>query len=82
VGFLQVTGDPVREVVISEGKPAIYTMQEDSGFFEQVGNNTRYIIHPEEILADNFSYAVLGKTGLPNQEIVEEMKGMMQKERR
>jgi len=30
------------------------------GFFEQVGKNTNYIIHPEEILADNFALAVSG----------------------
>jgi hypothetical protein len=26
-----------------------------SNFYDQVGNNTGYIMHPEEILADNFS---------------------------
>jgi hypothetical protein len=31
-----------------------------SGFYEQIGRNTRYIIHPEEILADNFAMLVLG----------------------
>jgi len=30
------------------------------GFFEQVGRNTGYLIHPEEILADNFVLVVLG----------------------
>jgi hypothetical protein len=30
------------------------------GFFDQVGRNTRYLIHPEEILADNFVLVVLG----------------------
>jgi hypothetical protein len=33
-----------------------------SGFFEQIGKNTQYIIHPEEILADNFALMVLGET--------------------
>jgi hypothetical protein len=27
-------------------------------FYEQVGNNTTYVIHPEEILADNFAQVV------------------------
>lgn len=30
------------------------------GFFDQVGRNTHYLIHPEEILADNFVLVVLG----------------------
>jgi len=32
-----------------------------SGFFEQVGSNTQYIIHPEELLADNFAQIVVGE---------------------
>jgi len=31
-----------------------------TGFMEQVGNNTEYLIHPEEIIADNFVLIVLG----------------------
>lgn len=35
-------------------------VNEVTGFFEQVGENTEYVIHPEEILADNFVRLVLG----------------------
>lgn len=28
--------------------------EEAAGFFDQIGRNTQYIIHPEEVLADNF----------------------------
>ncbi|GAG94488.1 unnamed protein product, partial [marine sediment metagenome] len=31
-------------------------------FWEQVGLNTKYISHPEEILADNFAYLMLEST--------------------
>ena len=31
------------------------TTAELEGFYEQVGRNTGYVIHPEEILADNFA---------------------------
>lgn len=34
-------------------------LQQVKGFFEQVGQNTQYVIHPEEILADNFALLVL-----------------------
>ena len=30
------------------------------GFLEQVGRNTNYIIHAEEILASNFEWLVVG----------------------
>jgi hypothetical protein len=41
-------------------------VNEVQGYFEQVGRNTGYIIHPEEILADNFAFAVVEKPGLPD----------------
>ncbi len=48
-------------------------LNEVSGFFEQVGRNTRYIIHPEEILADNFSLLVLGESAVPSPEILQKL---------
>jgi hypothetical protein len=48
-----------------------------SGFYEQIGNNTQYIIHPEEILADNFAFLVLGRPNLPSPEIIEKMKRIL-----
>ena len=52
-------------------------MQQISGFFEQVGRNTRYIIHPEEILADNLTLLVLQKRNLASPEVVEKMKTIL-----
>jgi len=48
-----------------------------SGFFEQVGRNTGYIIHPEEILADNFVLLVRQKSDIPSPAIVTEMGKIM-----
>lgn len=47
-----------------------------SGFFEQVGRNTSYIIHPEEILADNFALLVLRGVG-PSPEVLEKIKAVL-----
>ena len=44
-----------------------------TGFFEQVGRNTQYIIHPEEILADNFALLVLEQHGVPSPAIISKM---------
>lgn len=71
IGFLCLKGDKVKTVEYEDGQPVIYTFPQVSGFFEQVGRNTQYIIHPEEILADNFHYALLGKADLANPELVE-----------
>jgi len=38
---------------------------EVQGFFEQVGRNTDYIIHPEEILADNFALLFVESSPAP-----------------
>jgi hypothetical protein len=35
-------------------EPRLVGMRQVSGYLEQVGKNTDYIIHPEEILAENF----------------------------
>ena len=77
IGFLSLIGEGIKEIEYKDGKPVIYSFQEVSGFYEQVGKNTQYIIHPEEILADNFTYVLLGKEGLPSPEIGEKMKLQM-----
>ena len=72
-GFLQLSDEDLTPVMTDEG-PLIHSLQEVGGFFEQVGKNTQYIIHPEEILADNFSMLILGKAGLPDADLLEKIK--------
>jgi hypothetical protein len=74
VGFMSLRGDSIKTVDYKDNEPVIYTFKQVTGFFEQVGKNTQYIIHPEEILADNFAFAILNKSGLPNPEIVDAIK--------
>ncbi len=54
------TNDRPRPVLRDAG-PVLLAISEVSGFFEQVGRNTDYIIHPEEILAENFALMLTGK---------------------
>lgn len=42
-----------------DGKVIIYGMEDIEDFSERIGKNTDYIIHPEEILAENFVLAFL-----------------------
>ena len=58
-------------------KPMLVPIQQVSGFFEQVGKNTRYIIHPEEILADNFTFLVLKESNLPSPAIIEKLENIL-----
>lgn len=43
----------------ADGKLIMYNMSQIEDFAERVGKNTEYIIHPEEILAENFVLAFL-----------------------
>jgi hypothetical protein len=54
-------------------KPQLIEVRQVTGFFEQVGRNTGYIIHPEEILADNFALLVLREQNLASPEIIEKL---------
>jgi predicted metal-dependent hydrolase len=74
VGFLRVKGSGDREVDYVNGDPVIGVYADFTDFYEQVGNNTNYTIHPEEILADNFALAILGAGSLPSRWVVDEIK--------
>ena len=61
------------KLVKEDGKAKLVHVNQVTGFHEQVGKNTGYIIHPEEILADNFALLVLGAKDLPSPEVVEKL---------
>jgi hypothetical protein len=52
-GFIRLN-DKKEITYDKDGKPVIYSVDEVTGFYEQVGENTSYIDQPEEILAVNF----------------------------
>ena len=55
------------------GQPRLLKPTETTGWFEQIGRNTRYTIHPDEILADNFVKLINGNTNLPTPRIVDDL---------
>ena len=48
-----------------------------SSFFEQVGRNTDYVIHPEEILAENFALLVLNEQKVASPAILERIRELL-----
>jgi hypothetical protein len=68
---------PARPIV-RDGSPVTVPISAVAGFFEQVGRNTDYIIHPEEILASNFAMLVLGDSGLPSRDVLERMREILE----
>ncbi|MEO8498601.1 MAG: hypothetical protein ABI614_26360, partial [Planctomycetota bacterium] len=72
--LLVVQHDDDRWSVIEEaGTPTLLDPAQTPSFHQQIGGNTKYIIHPDEVLADNFMFLVMQKPDLPNPEIVEKM---------
>jgi hypothetical protein len=58
---------------LTDGHPELIDPSEAGGFLEQVGRNTHYILHPDEILADNFVLLADGNTNVPTPRIVADM---------
>jgi hypothetical protein len=59
------------------GKARLVGVEEISGFHEQVGKNTNYIIHPEEILADNFALLILDRENARSPKIIQGMEDIL-----
>ncbi len=60
--------------LLEGGKPILIDARANKSFREQIGDNTNYIIHPDEILADNFVHLVRRTKDLKSPEIVEKMR--------
>lgn len=52
-------------------------LEELEGLYEQVGRNTAYLIHPEEILADNFALLFRTPSKLASPEILERLRALL-----
>jgi hypothetical protein len=68
----------VRRPAVVDGQPVLLEATNVPGFAEQVGRNTRYLIHPEEILADNFVLLVDGRIDVATPRVVQEMGRILQ----
>jgi hypothetical protein len=79
IGLLKLKGNQRKEIDFKDGKEQVYALEEVSGFFEQVGRNTGYIIDPEEALADNFVFAITNAKGLDSQWIVDKIQQRLKK---
>ena len=56
-----------------EGEPVLIDGRNNASYREQIGDNTQYIIHPDEILADNFVHLLMQTKDLKSPEIVKQM---------
>jgi hypothetical protein len=59
---------------LRDGSPWLIEPSTLPAFAEKVGRNTGYIIHPEEILAENFVHLVRGRKDLPDPWIIDALR--------
>jgi len=76
---IEQVDDRWRPLLI-EDKPLLLDAASNEAYLKQIGRNTNYIIHPDEILADNFSFLVLELEDLPSPEILTQMGKRLLKE--
>ena len=79
IGLLSLSLEGKKEPLLENDHPIIYTINEVDNLFTQIGKNTNYIINPEEILADNFTFLINGANDLPSQWVVDEMQKVLAK---
>lgn len=61
---IEQTPDGHWKVLVKEdGYSSTLNIQTQPDFFRQIKDNTGYIIHPDEVLADNFSFIMQEKNG-------------------
>lgn len=60
-----------------DGMPQLLHPREVPDYLNQIGRNTKYIIHPEETLADNFWMMLLGSDRIQDDWVIEEMRAVL-----
>lgn len=82
IGLLLVdkpAGAAVARPLTGPKGPRFVGLGDVSGFFEQIGQNTKYLIHPEEILADNFALLAIGERNVASPAILAGIEKVLEK---
>jgi len=78
--FLAVSVEPDKTVPVIDGnRYAVFPISKIANYFEMVGDNTEYIIHPEEILADNFVLMVNGRRDVKTPKVLDAIGAVLKK---
>jgi hypothetical protein len=70
-------GEEWRAALNDAGEPILLDPKDEPSYHEQIGRNTQYVIHAEEVLAENFVHLVLESKELPSPEIVERLRSVL-----
>lgn len=66
-------------VKLQDGEPQFLAPRETPSYRQQIGENTEYIIHPDEILADNFVLLVSGQKDVKTPRVTTQMAALLWK---
>ena len=76
--FIAVKEEGNNMVPLTENnRYVMFALEQVPNYFELVGENTNYIIHPEEIMADNFVLLMNNVRNLPSMDILEKMRRIL-----
>lgn len=77
--LLAVRKDPMGRVVpvLRDGTPLLIDPAAVPAYHDKIGRNTGYIIHPEEVLADNFALLLLGRTGVKSPQVLDGLRRLL-----
>lgn len=79
IGLLALTGDDRHKTpLLKDGHAVVYELNEPTDFFSQIGSNTQYLLHIEEITAEHFA-AIVADSQLPQMEYVTGLKAVLMK---
>ena len=77
-GLLELTGDDQhKKPLLKNGAPVIHELPEVPDLFAQVGMNTQYLLHIEEVTAEHFA-ALIGSEKMKQMEYVDGLRRALQ----
>lgn len=74
---IEKTQEGVWRAALNDGQPILLDPKQTDGFHEQIGKNTGYIIHPDEVLADNFVHLAFQTQNLATPRIVTDLRAAL-----
>jgi len=75
---IEKEGDRWRYKRDNDGESILLELQDVPDYFNKIGSNTNYVIHPEEIIADNFVLVVQETQPVKSEWVIEKMRKLLQ----
>jgi hypothetical protein len=76
---LDEVGEKFKPSLLPSGEPHLVDVSDTPDYLDQVGRNTQYVIHPEEILAENFVLMIENDASVASPEIVTQLRTLLTK---